>query len=149
MLFAWAFKLNLGAFIKYQTTDGQGDVNALNLNCLREFTEWSSLSTLRSKSSLDSLIYFNRGPNHEEPIHVGEWICAIIEPSSLIVMINKKGYTKTVNFMTSGAGVLVQERSHISHIVKVHHFLKILLLYFHAIKLSIKQWWPREGLPEL
>ena len=36
------------------------------------------------------------------------------------VMITKEGSTKIVNFMTLGAGVLVQGRGHISHIVKMH-----------------------------
>ena len=30
-------------------------------------------------------------------------------------MLNKEGSTKIVNFMTPGAGVLVQGRDHISH----------------------------------
>ena len=34
--------------------------------------------------------------------------------------------------MTSGAGILVQGRGHISHIVKMHCFFKNLLLYSQA-----------------
>ena len=34
--------------------------------------------------------------------------------------------------MTPGAGVLVQERGHISHIVKMHYFFKNILLHSQA-----------------
>ena len=40
-------------------------------------------------------------------------------------MMTKEGYTKIVNFMTPGAGVLVLGRGHMSHIVKMHYFFKI------------------------
>ena len=42
---------------------------------------------------------------------------------------DQDGSTKIVNFMTPGAGVLVQGRGHISHIVKMYYFFKNLLLY--------------------
>ena len=45
------------------------------------------------------------------------------------VMMTKEGFIKIVNFMTPGAGVLVQGRRHISHIVKMHCFFKNLLLF--------------------
>ena len=45
-------------------------------------------------------------------------------------MMTKEVFTKIVNFMTHGAGVLVLGRDHISHIVKMHYFFKNLLLYF-------------------
>ena len=45
-------------------------------------------------------------------------------------MMTKEGSTKTVNFMTPGAGVLVLGCGHISYIVKMHYFFKNLLLYF-------------------
>ena len=35
--------------------------------------------------------------------------------------------TKFVNFMTPGAGVLVLERVHISHVTKMYYVFKILL----------------------
>ena len=38
---------------------------------------------------------------------------------------------QNVNFIT-GEGVLVQVRGHINHMVKMHHFLKNLLLFFQA-----------------
>ena len=47
-------------------------------------------------------------------------------------MMTKEGSTKFVNFMTPGAGVLVLECGHISHIVKMHYFFKNLLLYSQA-----------------
>ena len=42
-------------------------------------------------------------------------------------MMTKEGSTSIVNFMTPGAGVLVQARGRISHLVKMHYFLKNLL----------------------
>ena len=44
----------------------------------------------------------------------------------------KEGFTKIVNFMTPGAGVLVLGRGHISHIVKMLYFFNNLLLYTQA-----------------
>ena len=41
-----------------------------------------------------------------------------------IEMMTKEGYTKTVNFMTPRAGVLVLGRGHISHKVKIHFLSK-------------------------
>ena len=49
-----------------------------------------------------------------------------------IVIMAQEGSTKGVNLMTPGAGVLVQGRGHISHIVKMHYFFKNLLLYSQA-----------------
>ena len=37
-------------------------------------------------------------------------------------MMTKKRSTKIVTFMTPGAGVLMLECDHISHIVKMHYF---------------------------
>ena len=48
-------------------------------------------------------------------------------------MMTKEGSTKIVNFMTPGAGVLVQGHDHISHIVKMHYLFKNLLLYSQAL----------------
>ena len=42
--------------------------------------------------------------------------------------MTKKGYTKIVNFMTPGVGVLVLGCGHISHMVKIHYFFKYPLL---------------------
>ena len=47
-------------------------------------------------------------------------------------MMTKEGSTKIVNFMTSGVGVLVLGRGHISHIVIMHYFFKNLLLSSQA-----------------
>ena len=44
----------------------------------------------------------------------------------------KEGSTKIVNFMTLGAGVLVQGRGHISHRVKMFYFFKNLLHISHS-----------------
>ena len=50
----------------------------------------------------------------------------------------KKDSTKIVNFITSGTGVHVLERGHISHIVKLHHFFKTPLFPgYRSDKLSI------------
>ena len=38
-------------------------------------------------------------------------------------MMTDEGYTKIVNFMTPGAGVLVLRRGHIIHIIKVYQLL--------------------------
>ena len=43
-----------------------------------------------------------------------------------VIMI-KEGSTKIINFMTPGAGALVQGHGHISHLVKMHYFFKNLL----------------------
>ena len=48
-------------------------------------------------------------------------------------MMTNVEFTKNVNFMTPGAGVLVQGRGHISHIVKMHQFFKKPLLYSLAL----------------
>ena len=50
-----------------------------------------------------------------------------------VVMMNKKGSTKIVNFMTPMAGVLVLGCGHISHIEKMHYFFKNLLLNSQAL----------------
>ena len=49
-------------------------------------------------------------------------------------MMTKEGSTKIINFMTSGAGVLVLGcgHTHASHIVKLHYFFNNLLLYSQA-----------------
>ena len=48
-------------------------------------------------------------------------------------MMTKEGSTKIVNFMTPRAGFLVLGYGHINHkLVKVHYFLKNLLLYSHV-----------------
>ena len=47
-------------------------------------------------------------------------------------MMTKEGSTKIVHFMTPGPGVLVLGGGHISHIVKMHYFFKIFLLYSQA-----------------
>ena len=52
---------------------------------------------------------------------------AYIRQTNYVVMITKEGSTKIVNFMTPGAGVLVQGHGHISHVVKMHYFFKNLL----------------------
>ena len=57
---------------------------------------------------------------------------ALIRQTKYVVMMTKEGSTKIVNFMTSGAGVLVLGRGHISHIVKMHYFFQNLLLYSQA-----------------
>ena len=44
-------------------------------------------------------------------------------------MMTKERSTKIVNLKISGAGVLVLERGHLSHIVKMHYFFKNLPLY--------------------
>ena len=50
-----------------------------------------------------------------------------------VVMMTKEVSTKIVNFMTPGAGILVQERGHRSHIVNMHFFFKNLLLYSQTL----------------
>ena len=47
-------------------------------------------------------------------------------------MITKVGSTKTVNFMTPGAGFLVLGCDHTSHKVRMYYFFKNLLLYSYA-----------------
>ena len=47
-------------------------------------------------------------------------------------MMTTERSTKIVNFMTTGTGVLVLGRTHISHIVKIHYFFKNLFLYSQA-----------------
>ena len=44
-------------------------------------------------------------------------------------MMTKEGSTKILTFMTPGAGVLVLVYGHISHIVKIHFFLKSFSLF--------------------
>ena len=51
--------------------------------------------------------------------------------TSCVVTMTKKRFTKIVNFMTPGAGVLVLGHGHISHIVEMHYFFKNLLCKFH------------------
>ena len=45
---------------------------------------------------------------------------AYIRQTKYILMMTKEGFTKIVNFMNPGAGVLVLGRDHISNIVKMH-----------------------------
>ena len=47
-------------------------------------------------------------------------------------MVTKVGSIKIVNFMTTGAGVVVLERGHISKIVEMLHLLKNFFLYSQA-----------------
>ena len=56
-----------------------------------------------------------------------------MKQTKYVVMMNKEGSTKIVNFRIPGAGVLVLECSHISHIVKMHYFFKNLLLNSQAL----------------
>ena len=49
-----------------------------------------------------------------------------ITQSKYVVMVAKEWFTKIVYFMSPQAGLLL-ERGHISYIVKMHHFLKLLL----------------------
>ena len=58
-------------------------------------------------------------------LYSGVWF----RQTKCIGMIIKDGYTKIVNFMTPGEGVLLLGRGHISHIVKMHYFFKNLRLY--------------------
>ena len=58
---------------------------------------------------------------------------ALISKTKYVVMMTKEVSKKIVNFMTPGAGVLVQGCGHISHIVKLHYFFKNLLLYSQAL----------------
>ena len=44
-------------------------------------------------------------------------------------MMTKELATKIVNLITPGIGVLVQERGHASHKVKMHYFFIKVLLY--------------------
>ena len=48
---------------------------------------------------------------------------AYIRQTKFVLVMTKEGFTKIVNFMFPGAGVLVQRRGHISHIVKIAVFL--------------------------
>ena len=52
--------------------------------------------------------------------------------------MTKEGSIKIVNFMTPGAGVLVQECGHKSHIVKLHYFFKKFLIYSQALNSQTK-----------
>ena len=47
-------------------------------------------------------------------------------------MMTKEGSTKIVTFITPGTEVLVLGCGHLSCIVKMHYFFKILLLYSQA-----------------
>ena len=42
-------------------------------------------------------------------------------------MMTKEGSTKTINFMTPGAGVLTLWHDNKNHIMKIHYFFKNLL----------------------
>ena len=52
-----------------------------------------------------------------------------IRKTKYLELVIKEGSTKIVNFITSGAEVLVLELGHIRHIVKLHYFFKNLFLY--------------------
>ena len=62
-------------------------------------------------------------------VHSGAWFR---QTSKCIVMITKKGLTKTVNFMIPWVYVLVRGRGHLSKTVKMHLFLKNPLFYTQA-----------------
>ena len=47
-------------------------------------------------------------------------------------MVTKEGSTKIINFITPGAGVLVQGHGHICYIVKMQNFFRNSLLYSQA-----------------
>ena len=66
-------------------------------------------------------------------------------------MMNKEASTKIVNFMNSGAGVLVLGRDHICHILKMHYFFKNLFLFSHALvrQTKYKAMMTKDGLPYL
>ena len=51
------------------------------------------------------------------------------------MLTKEKGLPKFVNFMTSGAGILVKGRGHLSHIVNA--IFKKNILYSKAYKLSV------------
>ena len=53
---------------------------------------------------------------------------AYIRQTKYKVIMTKEGSTKIVNFMIPWAGVFVLRCGHISHKVKMHYFLKNLLL---------------------
>ena len=76
---------------------------------------------------------------------------ALIRQTKYVVMMNKEGSTKIVNFMTPGVGVLVLGRGHISHIVKMNYFFEISLLYsgesFRQTKCFVIM--TKKGLPKL
>ena len=57
---------------------------------------------------------------------------AEIRKTKYIVMMTKEGYTKIVNFMTPAAGVLALGCGHVNQIVKIHYFIKNLLLHSKA-----------------
>ena len=57
---------------------------------------------------------------------------AYIRKTKYLVVMTKEGSTNIINFMTPVAGVFVLGCGHISHIVKMHYFLKNLLLYSQA-----------------
>ena len=54
-------------------------------------------------------------------LNYGAWF----RKTKYVVMMNKEGSTKIENFMTPRAGVIVQGRPQISHVVKMHYFFKI------------------------
>ena len=56
---------------------------------------------------------------------------ACFRQTKCIIMVIEEGFIKIVKFITPGAKVLVQERGHISHKLKMHH-LKKGLLYTQA-----------------
>ena len=50
----------------------------------------------------------------------------MIQTAKCLVMMTKEGSTKIVNCMTPGIGVLVLRCDHISYIVRIHYYIKII-----------------------
>ena len=57
---------------------------------------------------------------------------AKIRQTQNIIMMNKEGSIKIINFMTPGAGVFALGRVHIRKIMKMYYSFKNLLLYSQA-----------------
>lgn len=49
--------------------------------------------------------------------------------AEILPILSDVGPTKIVKFMTNGAGVLVQRRYHISHVVQMHHLFQLFFKY--------------------
>lgn len=52
----------------------------------------------------------------------------LIRKPEHFLMMTKEWSIKTVNFMNPGTGVLILERGHIGHTLKMHYFFKIVLV---------------------
>ena len=61
--------------------------------------------------------------------HLGAWL----RQTKCILMMTKEGSTKFVQFMTTGAGVLVLGRGHLYHLVKCLIYLKILFSLLQSV----------------